>query len=154
MRILTALTAVLVLSLFAGCGDDQRPQYEIDREEILKYLRDNNIEAFEHPSGLFYDITREGNGERPRSYSAKVRVKYKGYLTDGTVFDETTGSEVLESELSRLIPGWQIGIPLLSKGGAGTLFLPSALGYGASGIGDIPPNSVLIFDVELLVFVE
>ncbi len=81
-----------------------------------------------------------------------MKVKYKGYLTDGTVFDQTTGSLSATFSLSGLIEGWQEGIPLLKKGGKGTFFLPSALGYGPSGAGSIPPNTVLIFEIELLDF--
>jgi FKBP-type peptidyl-prolyl cis-trans isomerase len=79
-------------------------------------------------------------------------VKYKGYLTNNQVFDETVGNNSIEFSLSGLIPGWQIGIPLLQRGGKGVFYLPSALGYGSRYAGTIPPNSVLIFDIELLNF--
>ena len=69
------------------------------------------------------------------------------------MFDETEAGERLEIELTRLIPGWQIAIPLLSKGGAGTFYIPSRLGYGPAGSGSIPPNTVLVFEIELIDFV-
>ena len=73
---------------------------------------------------------------------------------DGVVFDQTEGNDVLETELTSLITGWRVAIPLLSKGGAGTFILPSSLGYGPAGRASIPPNSILIFEIELLDFVE
>jgi len=97
---------------------------------------------------LYYIITEEGTGEHPTATS-KVSVFYKGYLTNGNVFDETTnGSESFY--LSNLIEGWQIGIPILKEGGSGTFFVPSALGYGSQSTGSIPANSVLIFEISLV----
>jgi len=151
-RLIFVLTLLPVLFLSAcSKDDDERNQTEIDREQILQHLADNNIDAEEHESGLFYLITREGNGEKP-GIQNEVTVKYKGSLLNGTVFDQTNGDDSITFPLGNLIPGWQIGIPLIDKGGAGTLFLPSALGYGPQGVGSIPPNSVLIFDIELVDF--
>ena len=79
-------------------------------------------------------------------------MRYKGYLPDGTVFDQTPGTETATFPLAGLIRGWQEGIPLLKKGGKGTFFLPSVLGYGSSGSGSIGPNEVLIFEIELVNF--
>ncbi len=152
MKSVLSIIALLPLLLFTACGDDGKPQSQIDRERIQEYLADNNLEALEHPTGIFYNITREGNGEFPNPRS-KVVVTYKGYFLDGEVFDETEAGERLEIELTRLIPGWQIAIPLLSKGGAGTFYIPSRLGYGPAGSGSIPPNTVLVFEIELIDFV-
>ena len=96
---------------------------------------------------MHYIITEPGSGGSPNLQS-NVKVKYKGYLLDGNVFDERTETFLL----ANLIQGWQEGIPLLQKGGKGTFFLPSALGYGPNDVGPIPANSVLIFEIELLDF--
>ena len=77
-----------------------------------------------------------------------VKVHYKGYLTDGSVFDETSGN-AREFALYSVIEGWQIGIPLFGKGGKGKLFIPSDYGYGGSSTDEIPAHSVLIFDIVL-----
>lgn len=153
MHRLVFLLTLLPILFLSACNKDEdgRNQTEVDRELILQYLADNNIDAEEHESGLFYLITREGNGERP-TVQNEVTVKYKGFLLNGNVFDQTTGDDTITFPLGNLIPGWQIGIPLIDKGGAATLFLPSALGYGPQGVGTIPPNSVLIFDIELVDF--
>jgi FKBP-type peptidyl-prolyl cis-trans isomerase len=120
-------------------------------EKIEGYLTDNNLTATATPSGLYYNITQEGSGGHPNLQST-VTVKYKGYRLNGKVFDETIGNNTATFPLKNLILGWQEGIPLLKKGGKGTFFVPSNLGYGGQRIGDIPANSVLIFDIELVNF--
>jgi len=144
--ILAALAGAVVL--FAQCKKED--QSDVDRRLIQEHLAANSITAEEHPSGIFYVITTEGAGDHP-DLSATVSVKYKGYLLDGSIFDQTTGNPV-SFPLSGLIEGWQIAIPLLKKGGAGTFWIPSALGYGARALPGIPANSVLVFDIELVNF--
>ena len=150
-RIIFVLTLLPALFLSSCSKEEGVNQTEIDQELILEYLVENNIDAEEHESGLFYQVTREGNGEKP-NLQHTVTVKYKGYLLNGNVFDQTKGDDTISFPLGNLIPGWQIGIPLIDKGGAATLFVPSALGYGQQGVGSIPPNSVLIFDIDLVDF--
>lgn len=147
---------MLVLALGAlvtlfSCEEKQQQQnvdwVKVDDEIITDYLDENNIDAEKHVSGLYYRITQEGNGQHPNATSY-VEVNYKGYLLDGEVFDQGT----IERPLSIFIQGWQIGIPLVSKGGSIQLFVPSYLAYGRQGSGAIPPNTVLIFDVDLINF--
>lgn len=138
----------LVSLFFASCSKDYN---KINREEILDFLDANNLDAVEHESGLFYIITQTGNGNHP-PFDATVTVKYTGTLLDGTFFDGTQDGATATFPLLNLIPGWQIGIPLLEKGGKGTFFIPSELGYGSQATGNIPANSVLVFDIELVNF--
>jgi FKBP-type peptidyl-prolyl cis-trans isomerase len=84
-------------------------------------------------------------------------VHYKGTLTDGKVFDTSLeprepGAPVTPAEfaLNGVIPGWTEGLQKINKGGKIKLYVPAALGYGEQGQGAIPPNSTLIFEVELL----
>lgn len=139
-----------VLFAISGC-EKEKSQAEIDDDIITNLLSELNVEAEKHSSGLYYIISENGSGGHP-DLSSTVEVKYKGYLTNNEVFDETTGNETIEFPLDKLIKGWQLGIPLLQKGGKGIFFIPSALGYGSYRAGDIPPNSVLIFDIELIDF--
>jgi len=81
-----------------------------------------------------------------------VEVLYKGMLTNGEVFDETPSNSPKSFPLKNLIEGWQIGIPFLQKGGSGSFYVPSGLGYGSRTLPDIPANSVLIFDITLVDF--
>lgn len=148
------LTPFLLCFVLFSCKDNilsPEEQFQEDIRIIQQYLVDNNLTADSTTAGLHYIITQEGSGGHPNQQST-VTVKYKGYLTDGTVFDETTGNETATFPLSNLIEGWQIGIPLLKKGGKGTFLLPSAIGYGPYGSGSIPPNTVLIFEIELIDF--
>ena len=102
-------------------------------------------------SGLQYLTTKEGTGKQPQATSV-VKVHYTGKLVDGTVFDSSVQrGEPIEFPLNQVIPGWTAGLQLMKEGGKATLYIPSNLGYGAQGVpGTIPPNSTLIFDVELI----
>jgi len=152
MRLKTLTVIVLFatsLVLFSCKKDDEAAkQAEIDEQIILDYLAEKEIDAQRHESGLYYLILREGSGVQPSDFSS-VEVYYKGYFPSGNIFDQTTqGSLVLF--LPDMIRGWQIGIPLLKKGGKGLFLIPSGLGYGKNGSFLIPPNKVLIFEVDLV----
>lgn len=123
-------------------------QAEEDNKIITKYIADHNLSAQSTGSGLYYVMTTQGTGAKP-NINSQVTVKYKGYLTSGSVFDQSSASGATFA-LSGVIKGWQEGIPLFNKGGKGMLLIPSALGYGSQPVGNIPANSVLIFDIELL----
>lgn len=105
------------------------------------------------PSGLQYMVLEEGDDEDAPSPEASdtVNVHYHGTLVDGTVFDSSVErGEPISLELANVIPGWTEGLQLMQVGDKYRFFIPPDLGYGASGAGPIPPNSTLIFDVELL----
>lgn len=102
-------------------------------------------------SGLQYVIHTEGSGKTPTA-SSSVTVHYTGKLLDGKVFDSSVErGEPVEFPLNQVIPGWTEGLQLLKEGSKATLYIPSNLGYGAQGVPNmIPPNSTLVFDVELI----
>ncbi len=103
----------------------------------------------QHPSGIFYKIVTQGAGTVPVVCS-DVTVKYSGRITSSTVpFDQNTTGVTFT--LGGLIAGWQIGIPLIQKGGSIILYIPPSLGYGSRGSGTaIPPNSYLVFTIDLV----
>lgn len=102
-------------------------------------------------SGLQYLVTKAGTGKSPKATST-VKVHYTGKLVNGTVFDSSVErSEPIEFPLNQVISGWTEGLQLMKEGGKTTFFIPAKLAYGSQGVpGIIPPNSTLIFDVELL----
>ena len=140
----------LLLVLFCLLGCNNKDQSKIDQQTIAQYIAANHLNATAEPNGLYYVYTLTGTGSNPTAAS-QVTVYYKGYLTDGTVLDQTLNNP-FTTYLSQVIAGWQQGIPLMKKGGKATLLIPSALGYGAQANGSIPANSVLIFDITLVNF--
>lgn len=99
---------------------------------------------------LRFDDTTVGDGEEVQPGDT-VTIHYTGALaSDGTVFDSSVArGEPATFPLDNLIPGWQEGIPGMKVGGKRRLFIPAAQGYGESGTQGIPPNSDLVFDIEL-----
>jgi peptidylprolyl isomerase len=98
--------------------------------------------------GTYYQDVAAGTGTVSIP-GRRVKVRYAGYLTDGTRFD--AGEYEFTPGAGEVIRGWDDGVPGMKVGGKRKLLIPAALGYGEQGMPpDIPPNSVLVFDVELL----
>jgi FKBP-type peptidyl-prolyl cis-trans isomerase FklB len=101
-------------------------------------------------SGLQYEVLKSGFGLKPKTTDT-VKVHYHGTLVNGTVFDSSVErNEPIEFPVTGVIPGWVEALQLMSVGDKWKLTIPSAIAYGARGKGAIPPNAVLIFEVELL----
>lgn len=102
-------------------------------------------------SGLQYEVIKSGTGAKPKP-TDRVSVHYHGTLIDGKVFDSSIErNEPAQFGVTQVIPGWTEALQLMSVGDKWKLTLPSAIAYGPRGAGaDIPPNSVLVFEVELL----
>ena len=118
-----------------------------------KFLEENGKkpEVMTTPSGLQYEILQAGNGPKPER-SSRVTVHYEGRLTDGSVFDSSyKRGQPATFGVTQVISGWTEALQLMPQGSKWRLTIPSELGYGARGAGgSIPPNSVLVFDVEVL----
>jgi FKBP-type peptidyl-prolyl cis-trans isomerase FkpA len=129
-----------------GCGTQaDSTMAPISEQDTLKaYLDSAGIVATLDPRGFYYKILDEGEGVVPGPCS-QVTVAYKGELTNGTVFQQSSFVTILD----RLVDGWQEGIPLIKKGGQILLYIPPSLAYGSTGNSVIPPNSILIFDITL-----
>ena len=122
--------------------------------KLANYLAKNNIVAEPTESGLYYVVTEPGNGEHPE-VGKPVTMRYTGKLLDGTVFDSSVESgEPFQFVLGvgQVIAGWDEGVQLMTKGEKGVFYIPYYLGYGERDMGDIPPFSNLIFEVELVDF--
>ncbi len=149
MKLRISLLSLVLLIAFVGCKKfDPKEQADLDAQIIADYLASNFLTAESSASGLHWIIDSLGTGSYP-DLSSTVTVAYSGYFTDGGVFDESSDSGAT-FPLTGVIEGWQEGIPKFKEGGAGTLIIPSALGYGNNEVGSIPKNSVLVFDVHLI----
>ena len=105
------------------------------------------------PSGLQYKVLKKGKGGKSPKLTDTVVAHYRGTLLDGTEFDSSyRRNEPLELPVGGVIPGWIEALQLMHVGDKWQLFIPSDLAYGPRGTpgGPIPPNSTLIFDIELL----
>lgn len=146
------LVALLLISISA-CQKDGNENVildytELNENEILNYIDENNLEAVKSVSGLYYVIQEQGEGSHPAGNS-DVTVKYKGFYTNGNVFDESN-EEGITFNLQQVIAGWTEGITYFKEGGKGILLIPSRLAYGSVDTGRVPGGSVLIFEIELL----
>jgi FKBP-type peptidyl-prolyl cis-trans isomerase len=132
-------------------------QVKKDAKIIDDYVAKNSMKTVETPSGLNYIIVKEGDGVKPVAGNM-VSVHYVGKLLDGKEFDSSyknpqSGGKPVDFPIGQgmVIPGWEEGIMNMKKGGKSTFIIPSSLAYGEAGSpGVIPPNSVLVFDVELV----
>ena len=126
-------------------------------KELADYLAKNKIVAEPTATGLYYVMTQEGNGEKPE-VGKPVKMHYTGKLLNGTVFDSSVERGepfVFPLGVGQVIPGWDEGVQLMSKGEKGVLYIPYYLAYGDRPAGDkIPAYSNLMFEVELVDFDE
>lgn len=125
-------------------------QAQKDQNLIIEYLTDNKITALKTESGLYFKVFRFGNGDFYQ-WTHQFSARYTGYFLDGKIFDQNLDHDVpLVKRVGEMIQGWNEGVALCSRRTKVTFFIPSHLGYGKTGVkGIVPPNSVLIFDVEL-----
>jgi FKBP-type peptidyl-prolyl cis-trans isomerase len=148
-------------------AENARIQSERENQVLNNYLKENNITAIPRESGLIIVERVKGNGKKPQN-GQKVKVNYTGKLLDGKVFDTSIEADAKAAGVynpqrpyqpfeftlgaGQVIRGWDEGISQLSVGSKATLIIPSALGYGPQDMGIIPPNSTLVFEVELVGF--
>ena len=118
---------------------------QIEKEYFQKLKSDSEIIFTE--SGLAYKVISKGSGECPKS-GGNVTIAYRGLLVDGTEFDSSLSANL---PVNGVIKGFKEGLMLMRVGDKFKLYIPSSLGYGNSQVSDIiPPNSTLIYEVELL----
>lgn len=145
------LSALLVVILFASCSKENNATVDYvskNELEIKDYIAKNSLTAQRTNTGLYYVITNPGTGTNPTATS-NVTVAYKGYFTNGAVFDESSAAGIAFG-LNQVIKGWTEGITYFKPGGSGKLLIPSHLGYGSYNYSGIPGGSVLIFDIKLI----
>ena len=143
-------STVLLLSAFFT---QQVFAFDDEDTKIQAYLETHEIKAVKTNSGLYYSIEQAGVG-KTAEHGDKVTVHYRGKIMDGNEFDssyERNTPFTLTYGQGQVIKGWEEGLAYFPTGSKGTLYIPSNLGYGERGIGNlIPPNSTLVFDIEVL----
>lgn len=149
------LFLALFTLVFSGCkkSSDTTPtvdpavQAKIDDDKIQAYLKANpSITATKDASGLYYQVLNPGTGVNP-TIKSTVTAAYTGKFLDRSVFQTNPNFTAFLG--GNLIQGWKIGIPFIKPQGRILLIIPSALGFGPSGKDSIPPNTVVIFTIDL-----
>jgi FKBP-type peptidyl-prolyl cis-trans isomerase FkpA len=137
-----------------------------EKAKLQAYISEKNISVSPTASGLYYIETKKGSGKKAEA-GKTVRVHYTGTLLDGTIFDTSIEETAKMNNVynpqrpynpfefplgqGHVIKGWDEGVAYMSVGGKATFIIPSSLAYGESGAGNIiPPNSPLVFHVELI----
>jgi FKBP-type peptidyl-prolyl cis-trans isomerase FkpA len=166
MMIKKMLTGVLIgCIVFAGCVKHDKCGYSnsavIAPDAEVQNLKDS---IFAHgvntatldPAGFYYTIGNPGSGASVSNLCSTVSVSYRGSYFNGATFDSTAASQLATFQLGQVIVGWQKGLPLVSKGGQITLYIPPTLAYGPNDVKDnsgnvlVPGNSYLVFDINLV----
>ena len=129
---------------------DSLEQAKLDEETIKTAVSRGTIDTTGNESSVYYHILKQGAG-KPIKVTDTVTVFYKGsLLSDGSIFDQTK-EKPATFPLNRLIKGWQLAVPKINVGGSIKVIIPSGLAYGIrSRSKDIPANSVLVFEIEVL----
>src|SRR6266567_8160149 len=152
--------AVLVVAglVLAGCAQKDEPAANSNTEKpkgtdaVASGATSTNSDVVTTPSGLKYQVLKHGTGTTSPKATDTVKVHYHGTLLDGTVFDSSVQrGEPISFPLNRVIPGWTEGVQLMKVGDKFKFEIPPNLAYGPNSPSPkIPPNSTLIFEVELL----
>lgn len=134
--------------IFAACktySEDDKLTFD---QKISNYLKKSKVKYTKSDSGLYYFIENQGEGEFIKP-TDEVSFTYIGRLLNGNVFDGKNTKNPVTFKVTELIMGWQEAMLYLKKGAKVKLVVPPQLGYGDYDLDDIPPNSVLLFDIEV-----
>lgn len=132
---------------FATRKKGMESQLVADTLVIVAHLKAKKIKYSKNAGGVYYSITSKGKGAK-LAMNDSIKVNYVGKFLDGKQFDAGKDFPIVLG-VSQVIYGWHMGLSELSRGDKATLFIPSPLGYGEQGAGTIPPNTILVFDIEV-----
>lgn len=155
VKLLSACLIILLTACTKNEGPLEMNTGDVRMENvILSYLSAHNETAIKDASGLYYKILQPGDSIHFVKATSIPTIIYSTQLLSGEIVGTSFGpTDFDQRELKNHIPGWQIGLQKISKGGKIRLYIPPALAYGPVGIpGVIPPNAVLISDLELINF--
>jgi len=156
-RFLTTLAAGLLVALsLSACGQSKEAIANMDAAKTFMTTNAKAEGVKTLPSGVQYKIVTSGpaDGTSPKK-SDEVKVHYEGKLLSGDIFDSSFQRGAPATfPLGGLIPAWVEALQQMKPGDEWLLYVPPEQGYGAQGAGPIPPNSVLIFRIQLIAFRE
>jgi FKBP-type peptidyl-prolyl cis-trans isomerase FklB len=144
------------MGLFDKLQSSRSEKLQSEKDAGIAFMAENRTKEgiTELPSGIQYQVVKEGNGPKP-SPTSKVKAHYRGSLLDGKEFDSSfKRNQPFTAGLTQLLNGWQDVLPLMPVGSTWRLWIPSHLAYGDNGTGGIPGGATLIFDIELLEIVS
>lgn len=169
MKNFLKISMVIVLAVFmASCIKNEDPYADYTPEREANLISDwktamitKGQDLDTTSTGIIYilDKTKTGSGQTVAEFAAEhetvnLTVKYTGMFLDGQIFDSSSlrgdGTMVYKHKVDRMITGWEEGIEVLKKGGSAAFLVPSSKAYGANGQGMIPPNTPLIFVIEVV----
>ena len=142
-RLLFIASLLFILSSCKTYSDQEIEEFD---KEIQAYIKKNKLDLDASPSGLYFKITKEGEG-RLIQYTDSVSISYKGKLFNGRIFDYT--KEPLTFAVKGLISGWKETLLSCKQGSEVVMILPPQLGYGNHELDDIPHNSILYFEMKV-----
>lgn len=152
-KVLSLLLVAMLLFGNINCLKEDEPCTPIsvqnEQAAILAYANTKGINGTFHSSGLYYEIVNPGSGATPVLTSTITAHYFGKLISTDTQFDASTPGNPIVLQLNRFITGWQIGLPLIKKGGLIRMIVPSSLGYGCTGNGPIPADAVLFFEISL-----
>ncbi len=137
--------------LYQDYTTEPETEYQSEVNAIIDYIADKGWDAYKSNSGLYYVIHKLGDGPLIRR-GDQVRAHYTGEFLSGDVFDSSRKRrKPIWFTVGQMVPGWDEGMTYLSAGSEATFVVPAHLGYGDEGLpGYVPPNSTLIFHIEIL----
>lgn len=141
------LLFLLVGLMVTSCNDYSDKDMQSFDDKIASYVKKNKLEMIKSDSGLYYTIHEKGEGDSIKG-DALISAIYTGRLLNGKIFDKQ--NKPTEMKLKDLIHGWREVAFYMNSGGKATIIVPPQLGYGSRKMNDIPKNSILIFDIEIV----
>lgn len=137
--------------LYTGYYKNPTTLDERQQNEIIDYAAEKNLPLLRLESGVYYMITEEGRGPTLR-WGEKIKVDYKGYYLDGREFDSSyKRGKPYTTAVGQSIAGWNDALLRMRSGTKATVIIPSRLGYKDQEFAGIPPNSILAFDLHILI---
>ena len=146
MKLLYSLFCLLIFPIIVSASANG-----IDSLDIPSYIAHHQLDAKDDGNGIFYSFEKKGKGVLPKP-GDYVKINYIGKMLDGSAFDQSDPNDpfVFRVGYRIVIQGWDKGIQKLPVGSKASLLVPAEMAYGSSGLGEVPPNTPLLYELEVL----